>query len=306
MTRLGIELLDGDVPVREHALERPLRFGRALDSDVVFAHPDVSAHHAVVSRAGDEVVLLDLRSTNGTTVNGQPVTRARPLADGDLVGFGDAAFVVVRLERGPAEGGRLFVEDLASGLVHPVVGDRLALGGLSLTFRDQDGAVALEGPDGPVPLGPDGFVEVAGRALRVRRPTAAETTRRASGPARYAVEARLSPAPAATFVDRGTGRAHTMVAETRALLVFLLARQWEQDRAAGRAEVGWCDDDRVRSGIWGGPGRSQLGNNLNVVVSRTRRELVDHGFDALCIERQRGRTRLVVDAVELDGPISRP
>ncbi len=304
--RLGIELLDGDGPVREHALARPLRVGRALDNDLVLAHPDVSAHHAVVSQLGQEAVLTDLRSTNGTTVNGEPVTRGRRLLDGDLVGFGDAAFVVVRLDEAPPRptaGAPLFLEDPASGLVHAVdPSGVVVVGGATLTFRDEGDRLVCVGPGGPIPIGADGALALGPRLLRVRRPAPAATTRRARGPAfRYEVEARLTDVPRARFVDRLGGRQHTVVAETRALLVFLLARQWLADRDAGRPEGGWCDDDRLRTGIWGGPGRAHLGNNLNVVISRTRRELEEHGLDGRCIERRKGRTRLVVEAAVVEG-----
>ncbi len=49
---------------------------------------DVSSRHAEIRSVGDRHVLVDLNSTNGTFVNGQPVTGERALADGDTITFG--------------------------------------------------------------------------------------------------------------------------------------------------------------------------------------------------------------------------
>ncbi len=58
--------------------------GRAEQSDIPLADPGVSRNHARIIREGDDFIVEDLRSTNGTEVNGQPIRRRR-LADGDMV-----------------------------------------------------------------------------------------------------------------------------------------------------------------------------------------------------------------------------
>lgn len=65
--------------------------GRADASDVVVADPAVSRRHAEIRREGDEWVLIDLGSTNGTEVNGKRVNRHR-MMPGDRVGFGETVF----------------------------------------------------------------------------------------------------------------------------------------------------------------------------------------------------------------------
>ncbi|MFZ5476426.1 MAG: FHA domain-containing protein [Myxococcota bacterium] len=298
--RLSLEWTEGDAPVRTTRLTAvPLRVGRGLDNDVVIAHSDVSGHHAVVARVGDDAVLTDLRSTNGTTVNGAPVTRARVLEDGDIVGFGEAVFAVVRLSPGPDAGAPLYVED--RGLVHRVEGDTLALPDLALRFVARGDGFVCEGPEGPVEVALDAPFTVGGRVLRLRRPGPAETTRRSPrGAFPYRVEASLGAEGAvARFVDRADGRAHVLQAETRAVLVWILGRRLLEDRARGAPEPGWCADAEVRVGIWGAEAREQLENNLNVVVSRVRRELGERGFDGRCIDRRRGGTRLVVAEVQV-------
>ena len=63
--------------------------GRASDNDLSFGDHErrVSSHHAHVSRRGDQYVLLDLGSTNGTMVNGRRVV-ATEIHHDDLIEFG--------------------------------------------------------------------------------------------------------------------------------------------------------------------------------------------------------------------------
>jgi hypothetical protein len=65
-----------------------LVIGRLEGCDVVLSDPGVSRRHAEVRREGDEWVLVDLGSTNGTTVNGRPVRRHR-LSPGDRIRVGE-------------------------------------------------------------------------------------------------------------------------------------------------------------------------------------------------------------------------
>jgi FHA domain-containing protein len=78
-------LISGGQPVRMYPLNAPeLSIGRSEQSDIALGDPGVSRNHARVLREGDDFIVEDLRSTNGTQVNGQPVRRRR-LADGDVV-----------------------------------------------------------------------------------------------------------------------------------------------------------------------------------------------------------------------------
>lgn len=53
---------------------RPQRLGRAPDNDLVVDHASVSLHHCEVALAGEGVTIRDLGSTNGTWLDGMPVT----------------------------------------------------------------------------------------------------------------------------------------------------------------------------------------------------------------------------------------
>lgn len=64
-----------------------ITIGRATDNMIVVDDPSVSGHHAEIRVAGKSCHLKDIGSTNGTRVNGNPVTEA-PLGHGDRVRFG--------------------------------------------------------------------------------------------------------------------------------------------------------------------------------------------------------------------------
>jgi hypothetical protein len=66
--------------------------GRGTDCDLRLVDTGVSRHHAELRVEDDQVVLVDLGSTNGTFVNGQPVRRVA-LTDGTGVTLGRTTLV---------------------------------------------------------------------------------------------------------------------------------------------------------------------------------------------------------------------
>ncbi|HZD01066.1 MAG TPA: DUF3662 and FHA domain-containing protein [Actinomycetes bacterium] len=81
----SLTLLDAGGSGRVFPLShRETSIGRSEQSDITLADPGVSRNHARIIREGDDFIVEDLRSTNGTEVNGQPIRRRR-LADGDVV-----------------------------------------------------------------------------------------------------------------------------------------------------------------------------------------------------------------------------
>ncbi|MEP7105078.1 MAG: FHA domain-containing protein, partial [Chloroflexota bacterium] len=69
--------------VGEHAL----RIGRSPDNDFILRDPATSGHHARLERRGQQQFVVDLGSTNGTLVNGEPV-QERELKHQDEIKIG--------------------------------------------------------------------------------------------------------------------------------------------------------------------------------------------------------------------------
>lgn len=74
--------------------------GRQEDCQIRIPSPQVSRHHCEITTGGAGVRIRDLGSSNGTTVNGQPVEDAE-LSAGDVVAIGPMLFVV-RIDGEPA------------------------------------------------------------------------------------------------------------------------------------------------------------------------------------------------------------
>lgn len=70
--------------------DEPTSIGRLPECDVALADPNVSRRHAEVRRSGNDYVLFDLGSTNGTKVNGAYVNGERRLRSGDEIMVGAA------------------------------------------------------------------------------------------------------------------------------------------------------------------------------------------------------------------------
>jgi pSer/pThr/pTyr-binding forkhead associated (FHA) protein len=74
----------------------PVVIGRMSTNDVVLSDPNVSRRHAELRRAAGRWLLVDLGSTNGTTVNGK-LAREHELSHGDRLMFGSTK---IRFETG--------------------------------------------------------------------------------------------------------------------------------------------------------------------------------------------------------------
>lgn len=75
--------------LKQIALEKPrLMIGRAEHNDLCIKHEFVSRQHAIFVRSRGMTLLLDLRSRNGTYVNGRRVA-SLVLVDNDIVSFGE-------------------------------------------------------------------------------------------------------------------------------------------------------------------------------------------------------------------------
>jgi hypothetical protein len=122
--------------------------GRRSGNDVVLTNPAISGEHAVIEAHGNEFFLQDLNSTNGTQVNGQPITR-HYLQNGDcielgkyrinfetgatdgalnhaepdnsifMLGAGDAPYPIIRIMNGHNAGKELVLSKVTTSLGSP-------------------------------------------------------------------------------------------------------------------------------------------------------------------------------------------
>jgi DNA-binding NtrC family response regulator len=103
-------LVNTDDAGQSYPLGAALKIGKAPDNDVVIDHPTVSRNHLVVRRQGDQFLVQDLGSTNGTFIDGAQVREAY-LRAGALLEVGDVQLrfqpQVKALELSPANEDRL-------------------------------------------------------------------------------------------------------------------------------------------------------------------------------------------------------
>lgn len=72
-----------------------LTIGRSKENHVVINNRQVSKFHAVLHREGEGFTILDVGSSNGTTVNDEPLSarRQRTLAEGNVIVLADKALL---------------------------------------------------------------------------------------------------------------------------------------------------------------------------------------------------------------------
>ena len=78
--------------------------GRDITNDIVINDPEASRHHMRLTRGAGSYTLEDLGSTNGTFVNGQRLTGAKPLSNGDMIGLGETVTLSFEISRSTAAG----------------------------------------------------------------------------------------------------------------------------------------------------------------------------------------------------------
>jgi pSer/pThr/pTyr-binding forkhead associated (FHA) protein len=84
----------GEFPLR---MDREIVVGRSSELDMVLVEDMVSRKHAKISAAGDQIVIQDLGSTNGTFVNGEKIKKVR-LKEGDRILIGTSIIKLIAVE----------------------------------------------------------------------------------------------------------------------------------------------------------------------------------------------------------------
>lgn len=298
---------------RQMLTSRPTLVGRAPECDIVLSDPSISRRHANLWVDDTTPRLQDLDSRNGTFLDGERVTGEVDVSPGQVIRLGhhDA----VRIQRAPITlrpaPPMLVLESLSSGLRIPVTPEPLRIGSspeahLRIEGHPAEVAVLIrQGPD-EVWLGMDDDLEelaleepftVAGERYVVRKlPASPEVTIADDATGYdYRLDASLDEpgGPIARLRSPSSGARCEVTAENRAVLLYVLARRWATDAAAGiwHPDRGWIDDDEVATGVWGKQGASRP---LKVLVCRVRQELREAGFDPWFIEKRRGAIRVAV------------
>src|SRR6516162_6060492 len=94
-------LLSAGLTGRTHELKgEKTTVGRVEDNMFQVAEPSVSSHHCEILLRGNDVVVRDLNSTNGTFINGEKIIES-PLKPGQILRLGQ---IEMRLETGEGAG----------------------------------------------------------------------------------------------------------------------------------------------------------------------------------------------------------
>lgn len=300
---------------------RSLSVGRDPHNDLVLRHPEVSARHAVFQWREGRWRIQDLRSRNGTTLNGRRVSDWRAVSQGDVVRFATAgAWRAESLVR-PADvaAAVAFVEDLSSRRWVPVCQDRFLIGvsepcdlvlpewlaepaaPIRVVLYEETGdmwlaahsseGLGLDGgpfPDEPVRLDRTRKLSLGTQSLAVFPASEAELVAPTASAMRrtkqYDLSLHLSfvgPGDGVIRADHPDGSA-TVHGEQRFVLVYLLARR------AGQ----WIHDDELGSGLWGRDAADRDPSALRKIIHDTRKAFTAQGVDGWFIEKTRGRTRI--------------
>lgn len=220
-----------------------------------------------------EVVLVrDGSVIHERRINGRPVVIGR--SEGC-----DLMLPASRIHRALlwTENGRLWIRDLDSEAGIYLAGERM------------DRPIQIDG-EAQIRLGAD--IE-----LQVRHPP----INAGRFPYRMEVALQGTTGPEATIEDLSTGQRCVLRSNNRVSMLYLLARQIEQDaqKALPITERGWCSDEEIACGVWGRNWQRQIKSHLYVLVHRVRKELKEAGLDPRCIEKKRRHSRAWIQEASL-------
>jgi ABC-type multidrug transport system ATPase subunit/pSer/pThr/pTyr-binding forkhead associated (FHA) protein len=123
---------------------RLMKIGRNKDNDIVIPAPTVSQYHAEVEKIGKRFRLRDLRSSNGTFVNGKAISGETWVQPGDAIQIGPYRFVVDEHEFAQFDQSEGGVRIDVVGLNKWVNGNKLnILQDISLVFQPKEFIVVV-------------------------------------------------------------------------------------------------------------------------------------------------------------------
>lgn len=92
---LSLIVVTGKMAGQSLGIDKETVVGRSSGSDIRLTNVEVSRKHCRIA-PGEELVIEDLGSLNGTYVNTQRIKEPTALKDGDVITVCDTRFVVVR------------------------------------------------------------------------------------------------------------------------------------------------------------------------------------------------------------------
>lgn len=191
-----------------------------------------------------------------------------------------------------AENGVIYIKDLGGANGTFVDGERLH-GTMSLT------------PGAEVTLGRNTRLQVeldnsAPEPATIQPPPDATLPEESDMPFSLAFEVSTTAERGVVSIRNTHSLRETLIKGTRgAALLAVLARALHEDREAGKPPEaqGWRSDKDLGGQVWEGKPRSR--NNLNVLLHRLRKSLLEKGVDPNCIQKESGMCRLWVEDVRL-------
>lgn len=128
-----------------------ISIGRKVDNHIVIDNQAVSSHHAIIEKQGDQLFVEDLKSLNGTYLNGRAVKRSE-IFNGDVIVIGIHS-LEIQLDKdrfdeakNAAGRGRSMFETV---VITPEQRRRILLAASSTTPDVLGGFVVIKGPGGP-------------------------------------------------------------------------------------------------------------------------------------------------------------
>ena len=151
-----LQAITGEFTGQEISIERDMLVGRDQDAEILLQLKDISRKHAALLFRDDHVWVKDLKSTNGTFVNGERVEQEQEieLHDGDMLQFASFMFMILAPER--------YKADLPEIEVEPVTATKHDTGMPTLAERaaetsiNRDGMPQQVGIPKPAPI-PEGI-----------------------------------------------------------------------------------------------------------------------------------------------------
>ncbi len=154
MAFLQTRFQDGAEPKIYPIVSETVRIGRHSSCDLFLDHNGVSREHARLTSENGQFFIEDIKSRNGTFLNGQPVTEKTPVKSGDVLCFCDVELVFLtgdpsessKSDSGAVVSGasQAFLMDSASDESHFTVKQQISLSDKKPVLTSANAAVKLQ------------------------------------------------------------------------------------------------------------------------------------------------------------------